>query len=138
MRTKQKSKPLVIGRVALVASALILFCILFSSAAAAASPKITSISPCHGPLAGQNQVFIRGNNFVDISLIFGQYKAHSYTYDDKTIDVFVPAATVAGPVDVKVTNSDGTSNTITYTYDQSGSSLGKCTGRSEKNQGCGN
>ncbi|MED4754670.1 IPT/TIG domain-containing protein [Brevibacillus choshinensis] len=86
-----------------------------------ADPIVTSIEPNHGTLAGGTLVMFKGNYFMkDVSVSFGKSTAPMNTYSSATyFKVNAPVATEPGPVDVVVTNPDGTTVTIPggYTYD---------------------
>jgi hypothetical protein len=75
------------------------------------APAITGISPASGPTGGGNSVMITGNGFVDTSGVwFGGTPSPSYAAngDGTAITATVPAHS-AGPVDVTVGSSSGTS-----------------------------
>ena len=83
-------------------------------------PSIASLSSIEGPLAGGNVITITGTGLSHVPITggvkFGNQFA-SYQFDgDTRIDVTVPAASAAGPVNVTVSTSGGTSNAVTYTY----------------------
>ena len=84
------------------------------------TPSITDLSSIAGPLAGGNVITITGTGLSHVPITggvkFGSAFA-SYQFDgDTRIDVTVPAASAAGPVNVTVSTSGGTSNAVTYTY----------------------
>jgi uncharacterized protein YegL len=85
-----------------------------------ADPVITSIQPNNGPLAGGNTVYFKGNYFMQgLSVKFGEKEAPVAVYTDSTyFRVIAPAGEVPGPVDVVLTNPDGTTITVAggYTY----------------------
>jgi uncharacterized protein YegL len=85
-----------------------------------ADPVITSIQPNNGPLAGGNTVYFKGNYFMQgLSVKFGEKEAPVAVYTDSTyFRVFAPVGDVPGPVDVVLTNPDGTTITVAggYTY----------------------
>lgn len=87
-----------------------------------ANPEVTSITPTHGPLAGGTIVYIQGNYFMKgVTAKFGDNLAASYSYtNSRSFAVTAPAGAAAGPVDVVVTNPDGTTITIPagFTYDE--------------------
>ncbi|MDB5313637.1 MAG: hypothetical protein JWO38_7839, partial [Gemmataceae bacterium] len=85
------------------------------------APTVTAVNPASGPLAGGTTVTITGTNFTGATGVkFGTVAATSFTVNSATsITVTVPAG-AAGPVDVTVTTSSGTSATsaadqFTYT-----------------------
>lgn len=85
-----------------------------------ANPVVTSIEPNNGPLAGGTLVFFKGNYFMNgITVKFGDKVAPMNTYTSATyFKVNAPAGDTPGPVDVVLTNPDGTTVTIPggYTY----------------------
>ena len=76
-----------------------------------AQPKITSISPTSGPVAGGTPVTITGSDFTGATkVLFGTVSASSFTVNSATqITAVSPAAAVSGTVDVRVTTPGGTS-----------------------------
>lgn len=75
-------------------------------------PTVTGVSPSSGPAVGGGGATITGTGFTNAtSVTFGANAALPYTIvNDTTITVLsVPAGTAGIPVDVKVTNSAGTS-----------------------------
>ena len=86
------------------------------------NPGVTSISPSIGPTGGGTSVIITGVNFTGVTgptgVKFGSTNAASYTVNSPTqITAVSPAGT--GTVDVRVTNSTGTSPTSSadqFTY----------------------
>ena len=90
------------------------------SATAAAAPRIDSVSPSSGTTAGGTTVFLSGKSFQDGATVsFGGVAGTQVTYYDCTyLSVRTPAATVAGPVPVTVTNLDGSSASLPsgFTY----------------------
>ncbi|WP_152396385.1 IPT/TIG domain-containing protein [Paenibacillus guangzhouensis] len=85
-----------------------------------AAPVVTSIKPNNGPLAGGTSVLIEGNYFSNaIEVKFGDKVAPIKRYTNtKLIEVNSPATTNSGPVDVVLTNPDGTTVTVPggFTY----------------------
>ena len=83
-------------------------------------PAVTSIVAASGPTTGGNTVTINGGDLSGASaVIFGTTSVTSFTTNTASQIVLVVPAGAAGPVDVKVTNADGTSATnpsTTYTY----------------------
>ncbi len=87
------------------------------------TPQITSISPTHGPLAGGNDLTIRGANFTEsTTVLIGDRPAQVFPIDATTMLVTVPAGAAAGTVPVTATNSGFLPVTIPngYTYDTVG------------------
>lgn len=84
-------------------------------------PIITSITPANGPLVGGTIVSIKGQYFMSgLTVKFGDKTAPLfYYYGSDQISVKSPIGAEAGPVDVTLTNPDGTSVTVTggFTYD---------------------
>ena len=80
--------------------------------------EITSLSLTEGYLEGGKLVYIYGKDFTkDIEVFFGDNKVESLDYfDTGKIRVRVPAAAVAGDVDVKIVNSNGRSVTKANAY----------------------
>ncbi len=85
------------------------------------SPAVTGVSPSAGPTAGGNTVTITGSNFTSgATVTFGTAAASSVSFVSSTELMATAPANSAGPVDVTVTTSDGTSETSPadqYTYD---------------------
>jgi uncharacterized protein YegL len=83
-------------------------------------PIVTSIEPNNGPLEGGTLVFFKGNYFMNgVTVKFGDKVAPMNMYSSSSyFKVNAPAGDKPGPVDVVVTNPDGTSVTIPggYTY----------------------
>ncbi|OME91632.1 MULTISPECIES: IPT/TIG domain-containing protein [Paenibacillus] len=84
-------------------------------------PIITSITPANGPLVGGTIVSIKGQYFMSgLTVKFGDKTAPLfYYYGPDQISVKSPIGAEAGPVDVTLTNPDGTTVTVTggFTYD---------------------
>ncbi|MFK4791795.1 IPT/TIG domain-containing protein [Microbacterium sp. ZW T5_56] len=79
-------------------------------------PAITGLAPSFGPIAGGTSVTITGSGFADASIVtFGGIDLPVGAHTDTSIVVTSPAH-AAGPVDVTVTNSTGTSAPQTFTY----------------------
>jgi alpha-tubulin suppressor-like RCC1 family protein len=75
-----------------------------------APPTVTKLSAKSGPAAGGTSVTITGTGFTaatDVS--FGSTSAVSFTVNSSTSITAVTAASIGGTVDVRVTNSAGTS-----------------------------
>ena len=72
-------------------------------------PEITLITPNEGKMIGNEVVHIQGANFtVHGEVYFGLNKGTGYYHNSDTeIRIITPASDTAGPVDVKVINSDG-------------------------------
>ncbi|HYS54102.1 MAG TPA: IPT/TIG domain-containing protein [Thermoanaerobaculia bacterium] len=98
---------------------------LFFAAAVVAQPKITSVSPASGPVAGGTTVIIRGSDFAactvigcfPVSVTLGPLPAASATLvDGSTIQAVAPPS-FPGTVDVGVSTSSGaTSLRSAFTY----------------------
>ncbi|TVX96101.1 IPT/TIG domain-containing protein [Cohnella terricola] len=86
-----------------------------------ADPIVTLITPNKGPLAGGTKVTLQGNYFMPgVKVKFGDKTANSDSYTNvRNFSVFAPAGATAGPVDLTITNPDGTFITIPagYTYE---------------------
>jgi hypothetical protein len=85
-----------------------------------AAPSVTAISPGSGPSTGGTLVTITGTGFVNGSQVkVGGVAATSVTYVSATQLTAVTGAHAAGPVNVDVTNPDGSAGTLTggYTYE---------------------
>ena len=87
-------------------------------------PIVTKLSPAKGSVAGGKKVKITGLNFENpnaTKVDFGKVAAKEFTVTSlRSITAVAPAAEGAGPVEVTVTNSAGTSastaaDTFTYT-----------------------
>ncbi|WP_280238965.1 IPT/TIG domain-containing protein [Nocardia abscessus] len=79
-------------------------------------PTITSISPTSGPTTGGTSVTITGTGFTGPATVSFGGTATTFTIDSPTQITAIAPAGSAGAVQVTVTNSDGTSNGVTYTY----------------------
>jgi cyclophilin family peptidyl-prolyl cis-trans isomerase len=84
------------------------------------NPVVTSVTASSGPTTGGNLVTITGADLAGATAVtFGTTSVSTFTSDTANqIVLNAPAGTV-GAVDVRVTNSDGTSPTsppVTYTY----------------------
>lgn len=74
--------------------------------------SVGTILPNQGPSTGGTEVVIRGSGFQSGSTVsFAGQVANTTYVDGNTLKVTVPAL-AAGPVQVKVTNPDGTSYTV--------------------------
>ena len=73
-------------------------------------PTVTSVNPNQGPCAGGTTILVGGTNFIGVSLVtFGGDSSASFTVSPPNqLTAFLPPNS-AGTVDVRVTNSDGTS-----------------------------
>ncbi|MBT2764786.1 IPT/TIG domain-containing protein [Paenibacillus sp. ISL-20] len=83
------------------------------------APEITSIAPNEGEMAGGLIVTLSGTNFNTATKVYFNDKLlQSTTYGSTQIKALTPKWTSGGPVDVKVVNPDGGSNTLTegFTY----------------------
>jgi hypothetical protein len=85
----------------------------------AAPPSVTGVGPNGGPTTGGTTVVIGGNNFLNATGVsFGSATAE-FTIDSATQITALAPSRVAGTVDVRVTNPDGTSQVNQadqYTY----------------------
>ena len=81
-----------------------------------AAPVLSSVSPSQGPSSGGTTVTLTGTGFTGATAVkFGTSAATSFTVVGSTQIVAVtPPGT--GAVNVTVTTSGGTSNSLTYTY----------------------
>ncbi|MGW4327887.1 IPT/TIG domain-containing protein [Nocardia sp. NPDC004573] len=78
-------------------------------------PTITSVSPTTGPSSGGNSVVITGTGFSGPTTVRFGGTATTFTLDSPTqITAIAPPGT--GTVQVTVSNADGTSNGVPYTY----------------------
>ncbi len=87
-------------------------------------PVVAKLAPTKGPLAGNKKVKITGLNFENptvTSVDFGKVPATSFTVASPTsIKAVSPAGEAAGPVEVTVTTSAGTSAKVAadqFTYE---------------------
>jgi hypothetical protein len=73
-------------------------------------PTVTKVSPALGPVGGGTSVTITGTEFTAASsVMFGTTSAAHYTVVSATTITAVTSAEPAGIVDVRITNSAGTS-----------------------------
>ena len=91
------------------------------TAAAAAAPTITAVSPVSGPLAGANKVTITGSGFSTTAandvVDFGPGNPATISGTPTAARIIIDAAPAgSGPVSVTVTVSGVPSNAVTYTY----------------------
>ena len=76
-------------------------------------PAITSLSKTTGPTSGGDSMTISGSNFVTgAKVTFGGVSASATVVNSSSISVVTPAST-AGSADIRVTNPDGLSATLT-------------------------
>lgn len=83
------------------------------------APLITSVSPNTGPLSGGSLISIKGANFASTTKVYiNDVSVQTIYYSTGEVRARIPASTVAGPVDIKVENSDGQYVILTggYTY----------------------
>ncbi|AYB41874.1 IPT/TIG domain-containing protein [Paenibacillus lautus] len=83
------------------------------------APVITSVTPNTGALAGGSFISIKGTNFESTTKVYiNNISVQTLFYSTGEVRARVPASTVAGPVDIKVENSDGQSIVLAggYTY----------------------
>jgi RHS repeat-associated protein len=93
---------------------------LLSVTQLAPQPGVSEITPAAGPISGGTAVTITGSGFTDATAVaFGTVAATSFNVvSNDEIKAVAPAQT-AGPVDITVTTSGGTSATVSadqYTY----------------------
>lgn len=84
-----------------------------------ANPEVRSYSPIEGPLEGGTSVVFNGNYFLPgVSVKFGDKSAVITTQRTDYLVAKTPASEQAGPVDILISNPDGTSITIPsgFTY----------------------
>jgi hypothetical protein len=74
---------------------------------ALSAPTIASVNPATGPVSGQQAVTITGSGFATPSVRFGPLAGTVTGSTPTSISVTTPAAILAGPVPVVVTNQDG-------------------------------
>jgi IPT/TIG domain len=87
------------------------------NAATTTPPSITAIAPASGAASGGTSVTISGSNFTSpVQVSFGGVAAVSVTFNSSSSITAVAPGGTAGPVEVKVTNPDGTSATSTFNY----------------------
>ena len=86
-------------------------------------PIVTKLTPAKGSIAGGKKVKITGLNFENpnaTKVDFGKVAAKEFTVNSlRSITAVAPAAETAGPVEVTVTNSAGTSASVAadqFTY----------------------
>jgi hypothetical protein len=95
--------------------------------AAAVKPKVTLVSPNHGPASGGNHVTLTGTGFPGASSVHFGAKSASFTVLDAShIDAKVPSGLAV--VDVTVSTSAGTSTKVAadhYTYPTPRPTVGK-------------
>ena len=78
------------------------------------APIITSVTPKEGELTGGLVITITGSNFdTSAKVYFNDTAIQATVYGSTQIKAVTPKWTVPGPVDVKVTNGDGQSVTLT-------------------------
>ena len=86
----------------------------------APAPTIDLISPSSGSMLGHNTAEIRGANLDETEtptvLVNGQALESVVATDSSALTLTMPPAEEAGAVTVRVVNSDGQSDTVTYTY----------------------
>lgn len=85
------------------------------------APTVAALAPSTGPAAGGTLVKVSGSGFTGVtgaaSVKFGTTNASSYTVDSDNVLWAVSPAGTAGAVEVKVTNSTGTSTAgAQFTY----------------------
>lgn len=71
------------------------------------APTITSVTPNSGALGGGSFISIKGTNFEGTTKVYiNDINVQTLFYSTGEVRARVPAATVPGPVDIKVVNSD--------------------------------
>ncbi|MBV9022698.1 MAG: IPT/TIG domain-containing protein [Streptomycetaceae bacterium] len=79
------------------------------------APILTAISPGQGPVSGTNTITLTGSGLTTTTaVIFGTVPAAFTVISDSIITAVAPPGT-AGPVNITVTTSAGTSPALTYT-----------------------
>ena len=69
-------------------------------------PRITDVSPNHGPASGGTKIIVRGTGFrQDAKVIIGKHAATTEVLDESTIEAVTPA-NPQGTFDVRVINPD--------------------------------
>jgi hypothetical protein len=84
------------------------------------SPAVTSIAPANGPVQGGTRITVTGSNFAPGATVrIGGVPAFAVTVTGPTTLTAVTNAAAAGPSDVRVTNPDGQSATLSpgFTFD---------------------
>lgn len=81
-------------------------------------PANLAMTPVRGPLTGGTDVTITGDNLGDVTeILFGTVPVESFTIDpDGDIRTTAPSQAAPGAVPVTVTNSEGSTSTLTFTY----------------------
>ncbi|HET6503335.1 MAG TPA: IPT/TIG domain-containing protein [Amycolatopsis sp.] len=83
-----------------------------------AVPTVSNLNPNSGPTSGSNPVIITGTNFTNPTVTAVLFNGNTATFtvnSDTQITATAPAH-AAGPFPVTVTNGDGTSAPVDYTY----------------------
>jgi uncharacterized protein YegL len=86
-----------------------------------ADPIVTGIDPNNGPLDGGTLVILSGKYFMNgITVSFGDQPASVTYYNSGYIKATSPKGTAPGPVDLTLTNPDGTSVVVPqgFTYNE--------------------
>jgi hypothetical protein len=83
-----------------------------------AVPTVSSLNPSSGPTSGTNPVVITGTNFntPTVTGVVFNGNAATFTVDSDTQITAIAPAHAVGAAPVTVTNADGTSAPIDYTY----------------------
>jgi hypothetical protein len=94
--------------------ALPLLVLLAMTAAALATPTISSVTPSSGPQSGNTQVTIAGTSFVSgAKVTIGGQQAYSVAFVSSTqLTAITPPSPTSGPATLTVTNPDGSSATL--------------------------
>ncbi len=80
-------------------------------------PAPTSLAPSHGPSAGGTRVEITGRGFSLVTaILFGGTPVRFRVVDDTAIEVTTPPG--RGTERVKITDTDGHSGALSFTYDR--------------------
>lgn len=92
------------------------------------APRVTGLSPGHGPVDGGTAVIISGSNFAknagETLVLFGTRAVVVTPTSDTTIQVTAPAQAQAGTVDVRVINDLGVATLVgAFRYDDAIPSL---------------
>ncbi|MFI8236024.1 beta strand repeat-containing protein [Streptomyces sp. NPDC085866] len=81
------------------------------------APALTGLAPSQGPTSGGSVVTLTGSNLTGATAVaFGAVAAVSFTVVSATQITATAPQGAAGPVNVTVTTSGGTSNSLSYTY----------------------
>ncbi|GAA2627811.1 hypothetical protein GCM10010307_17130 [Streptomyces vastus] len=82
-----------------------------------AAPSLSGLSPAEGSVSGGTTVVLTGADLSGVTAVdFGGVPAASFTVDSSSQITAVTPAHAAGPAEVRVTNSSGTSNALTFAF----------------------